>query len=170
MTQLSVIEQLIKHRLPDKPVRSTVQTTVESVNDTEAITDLQGYFRSQATLVGTFDIGNSTVTYAEPQQVDEVVTSQPRPSILDQVRAQQIAVQPTVIATTTPVLSPRYGVPNTPHFSYSDVAPPVEDRTLRENVQVELVPVVPPTETQASEQEVVREVSRRSLFGGQLVL
>ena len=169
MTQLSVMEQLIKHRLPDRTITPTppVQSTVAPAGDTEAITDLQAFLRSQATLVGTFDTSQTVVSAAEPQQVVADAAPTPVPSVLDQLRSQQAPVQPAMDARAEPPTAPTYV--RSGLFSYSDIAPPVQDRVLQENGQVEPVPVAP-VEAQISEREVVREVSRRSLFGGQLVL
>ena len=169
MTQLSVMEQLIKHRLPDRTITPTppVQSTVAPAGDTEAITDLQAFLRSQATLVGTFDTSQTVVSAAEPQQVVADAAPTPVPSVLDQLRSQQAPVQPAMDARAEPPTAPTYV--RSGLFSYSDIAPPVQDRVLQENGQVEPVPVAP-VEAQVSEREVVREVSRRSLFGGQLVL
>lgn len=169
MTQLSVMEQLIKHRLPDRTITPTppVQSTVAPAGDTEAITDLQAFLRSQATLVGTFDTSQTVVSAAEPQQVVADAAPTPVPSVLDQLRSQQAPVQPAMDARAEPPTAPTYV--RSGLFSYSDIAPPVQDRVLQENGQVEPVPVAP-VEAPVSEREVVREVSHRSLFGGQLVL
>ena len=173
MTQLSVMEQLIKHRLPDRTITPTppVQSTVAPAGDTEAITDLQAFLRSQATLVGTFDTSQTVVSAAEPQQIVADAAPTPVPSVLDQLRSQQAPVQPTMDARVEPPTAPRPAPTyvRSGLFSYSDIAPPVQDRVLQENGQVEPVPVAP-VEAPVSEREVVREVSRRSLFGGQLVL
>ena len=159
MAALSVIEQLIKHRLPDRPAPPEVAVS------TETITDLQAFFQKQETLVNSFE--NKPKSVADLQEISNLVspaqtetrseTTSSIPSVLDQIRSQlNTTVASARSQVTTEFVSP------SPTYSYADIAPAVQDRILSTDGTVE----------SEDEVEVVREVrpAPRTLFGGQLVL
>ena len=159
MAGLSVIEQLIKHRLPDRPAPPEVAVS------TETITDLQAFFQKQETLVNSFENKPKSVADLQeignqisPAQAESGSTTIPSiPSVLDQIRSQLN----TTVASARGQITTQFVSPS-PTYSYADIAPFVQDRILSTDGAVE-------SEDQV---EVVREVrpAPRTLFGGQLVL
>lgn len=156
MAGLSVIEQLIKHRLPDRPAPPEVAVS------TETITDLQAFFQKQETLVNSFE--NKPKSVADLQEIGNPISpvqaesgSTTIPSVLDQIRSQLN----TTVASARGQITTQFVSPS-PTYSYADIAPVVQDRILSTDGAVE-------SEDQV---EVVREVrpAPRTLFGGQLVL
>lgn len=156
MAGLSVIEQLIKHRLPDRPAPPEVAVS------TETITDLQAFFQKQETLVNSFE--NKPKSVADLQEIGNPISpvqaesgSTAIPSVLDQIRSQLN----TTVASARGQITTQFVSPS-PTYSYADIAPVVQDRILSTDGAVE-------SEDQV---EVVREVrpAPRTLFGGQLVL